>query len=241
MTLPALPQLYEVVEATWPAARRQRLGPWTIREGRGGGSRVSAATVEAAFSPADITEAAKAMAALGQPALFMIRQGDTALDAALAALGYAVKDPVRLYAAPVASLIDGPLPAATTFEAWPPLGAQTGIWARHGIGPERIAVMGRANPPKTTILGRVAESPAGTVYVALHGQIAMLHALEVEPAFRRKGLARKLIRASAHWAARMGAAHLSLVVTQANVGANALYSSLDMSPVGQYHYRILPD
>lgn len=241
MSLPTLTELYAVVEGTWPAARRQRLGPWIIREGRGAGSRVSAATVEGEFTTSDIALAADAMAALGQPSLFMIRDGDMALDAALAGLGYVVKDPVRLYSAAVAALQPGSLPAATTFEAWPPLGAQIGIWGRNGIGPARIAVMERAKGPKITILGRVGDWPAGTVYVAMQGQSAMLHALEVEPAFRRKGLARKLIHAAAHWAARQGAAHLSLVVTEANSGANALYSSLEMRPVGQYHYRILPD
>ena len=40
------------------------------------------------------------------------------------------------------------------------------------------------------------------------------------------------------WAAEQGADRLALAVTQANSGAIALYTSLGMQPVGEYHYRI---
>ena len=34
--------LFAVMETTWPAASVQQVGPWLIREGQGGGKRVSA-------------------------------------------------------------------------------------------------------------------------------------------------------------------------------------------------------
>ena len=37
---------FAVLAATWPPAEAMRLGPWTLRRGAGGGSRVSAATLE---------------------------------------------------------------------------------------------------------------------------------------------------------------------------------------------------
>jgi GNAT superfamily N-acetyltransferase len=66
----------------------------------------------------------------------------------------------------------------------------------------------------------------------------MIHAVEVRPALRRKGAARQMLNAAAHWAAEQGADRLALAVTEANAGARALYASLGMQPVGQYHYRI---
>jgi RimJ/RimL family protein N-acetyltransferase len=39
-------------------------------------------------------------------------------------------------------------------------------------------------------------------------------------------------------AADMGASRLSLVVTERNVAARALYARLRMQGVGQYHYRM---
>jgi ribosomal protein S18 acetylase RimI-like enzyme len=66
----------------------------------------------------------------------------------------------------------------------------------------------------------------------------MLHALEIAAPFRQKGLARHMTRAAAFWARDNGATYFTLVTTQANEGANHLYSSLGMTRVGQYHYRI---
>jgi aminoglycoside 6'-N-acetyltransferase I len=44
------------------------------------------------------------------------------------------------------------------------------------------------------------------------GRIAELEDLYVAPAFRRHGLAGRLIEDSAHWAAGIGAAHLEIVI-----------------------------
>ncbi|MGL5009297.1 MAG: GNAT family N-acetyltransferase, partial [Paracoccaceae bacterium] len=94
--------LTTLIDATWPPARQFRTGPWTIREGQGGGQRVSAATADADWNPADIPQAEAAMRALNQSPLVLIRASDTALDAALAARGYALHDPVTAYAIPAA-------------------------------------------------------------------------------------------------------------------------------------------
>ena len=86
------PKYYEVVEATWPPASKRRLGPVTLREGQGAGSRVSAASVEGPATEAEIKEAEQAMRAMGQSCLFMIRDGQAELDARQRAmLDFAVK------------------------------------------------------------------------------------------------------------------------------------------------------
>lgn len=241
MTLPTAATLYRVIDATWPAARMIHLDPWIVRAGNGGGNRVSAATVQGGFDDACIARAEAAMHSLHQPALFMIRDIDSALDQRLAQLGYQIKDPVTLYAAPTAAIAIKRPPPVTSFEVWPPLQAQIEIWEEGGIGPGRIAVMDRAAVPKTTILGRLNEAPAGTLYAGIAHDCAMIHALEVAPAHRRQGHARDLTIAAAFWAKAQGAAFVTLVTTQANVAANTLYTSLGMQPVGQYHYRIKVD
>lgn len=237
MTAPG-PTLYDVVEATWPPARSWRLGPWTIRDGAGGGKRVSAATAEAPFSDDDFARAETAMADLGQPALFMIRDGEDLLDQQLAARGYRVIDPVVIYSIAVARLLERPLPPVSGFALWPPLAIMRDLWAAGGIGPARIGVMDRAQGPKTAILGRSQEQPAGVGFVAIHDKTAMIHAIEVAPKLRRLGTGRNILGAAAAWAQDHGATDLSLVVTRANTGANALYAALGMVVVGQYHYRI---
>ena len=64
----AAPDWFATIDGTWPAAAYHRLGPWTLREGRGGGSRVSAATCDVPVSAADIAAAEAAMGKMGQGA-----------------------------------------------------------------------------------------------------------------------------------------------------------------------------
>ncbi|MBI1216967.1 MAG: GNAT family N-acetyltransferase [Rhodobacteraceae bacterium] len=229
--------LFDALEATWPAAALHRVGPWLIREGRGGGKRVSAATAEAAATEADIAGMEAMQMSLGQAPLVMIRDGEEALDAMLAAQGYRVIDPVVAYAAPVAAMT-GALPYLAAFTIWPPLAIQREIWAAGRIGPGRLAVMDRVAGPKTSILARAADRPAGAGFVAIHGDTVMAHALEVAPDLRRQKAAAHMLRAAANWAQAAGATTFSLVVTEANAGARALYASLGMTVVGHYHYRM---
>lgn len=229
--------LFSATDATWPAAALHRAGAFMVREGRGGGQRVSAATAAGPWTEADIDAAERLHARLGQRPLFMIRPGEEALDAALAARGYRVKDPVNVHAAPIAALAAEPADPMAGFAIWPPLAIMRDLWKEGGIGPERIAVMERVEGPRTAILGRVGDRCSGVAFVAIHDGTAMLHALHVAPDLRRQGSAVKIMRNAAHWAQDHGAERFSVLVTEANRPANALYASLGMEIVGQYHYR----
>jgi len=229
--------IYDVLEQTWPAASYARVGPWMIREGAGGGQRVSAATVEGAFEDADIPQAEAAMVALGQTPLFMLRHSDGRLDEMLAARGYKRHDPVVVYAAPVADLASPAPSAMSAFPTWPPLSIAVQLWEEAGIGPSRLAVMDRVLGAKTCILGRANDRASGVAFVALHGRTAMLHALEVSSTQRRQGSGSDIMRMAALWAQGQGADMLCLAVTEGNAAARALYAGLGMTVVGAYHYR----
>nr|WP_255596725.1 GNAT family N-acetyltransferase [Cognatishimia sp. MH4019] len=223
-----MPRLLDVLEATWPPASTRQIGGWTIRDGAGGGKRVSAAT-----GSGDITVAEAAM----ERPLFQMR-GDQPEDAALEACGYVRIDPTLLYVAPVEILATDLPPRVTTFEVWEPLQIMREIWAQGGIGAARVAVMERVKGPKTGLFGRIDNKPAGAGFVAIHDGIAMVHALEVLDEHRRKGLGVYMMRQAAFWAQRNGATHLALAVTETNQAANALYAGLGLTRVGGYHYRI---
>ena len=241
MSLVTPEDLLAVTEATWPPRRRFAHGAFTLRDGGGGGKRVSAATATGPATPEDIAGAAEAMRAMGQVPLFQPRPGEEALDAALAAAGYGVIDPVQGWAAPVGALADAGLHRLAAIPCSSPLAIQAEIWAGGGIGPGRLAVMARAREPKTYLLGRLGDRPSGTAFIAVHGGIAMLHALEIRAEARRQGVARNLMIGAANWAATAGATILTVLVTRANGPANALYASLGMESVEGYHYRIAPD
>ena len=236
-------RVFRAGEATWPPAATLVVNGWTIRMGLGGGRRVSAATPShppnASEAFPDPAVAEQAMRALGQTPLVMVPDGQDGLDAVLAARGYKLKDPVVALAAPVPDLARQHPPPVTTFEVWPPLAIQAEIWAAGGIGPARTAIMDRVTGPRTTILGRLCDRPAGCAFVACDGDVAVMHALEVAPSFRRGGLGRFMLAAAAGWAVRQGAAWLAVFVTRDNAAARALYTSAGLVPVAGYHYRIL--
>lgn len=229
--------LFDAMDGTWPAAAKTMIGPFMIRDGQGGGKRVSAATAQGPAARADIMAAEDAMRARAQSPLFMIRDTDAALDAALAARGYQIIDPTNGYAAPTAMLTDMAVPPVTCFAIWEPLAIMAEIWAKGGIGPQRLDVMARAQV-KTGLLARWNEKPAGAGFVAVHGGIAMVHAVEVLEQQRRQGVAQWIMRQAAFWARDHGADTLSVLATASNGPANALYQHLGFMPAGGYHYRI---
>ncbi len=234
---PDVHTLYDVTEGTWPPASRRSLGAVLIRDGQGGGKRVSAATACGPVTAEDLPRAEQAMRAMGQSPLFQVRQGEEALDGLLAEQGYGIVDSVNLYAAPVAGLISETPPEVSTFTIWEPLEIMREIWAEGGIGPDRIRVMERAPGPKTALLGRHDNHPAATGFVAIHEGVAMVHALEVRARHRRAGMGRLLMLQAAHWAVTEGASHLSVICTRANTAANGLYAAMGFAHIGQYHYR----
>ena len=238
MTPPTISDIHAVMQATWPPAATIHTGPWTIRHGRGGGKRVSAATASAPVSTSDIALAETAMAAQKQPALFLIRAQDQSLDWMLAARGYATVDRVNLYCCPIHTLTNVPPQKMSAFTIWPPLEIMHELWAQGGIGATRTAVMERALGAKCAVLARCKGRPAGAAFVAIHCQIAMIHAIEVTKSLRRNGAGINIMRAAAAWSQDQGARYFSVLVTDANAAANALYSKLGMTVVGHYHYRM---
>lgn len=235
---PSAATLDAVLAATWPAAETCACGPFTLRRSPGGGSRVSAATFDADGlpEPVQIDAAVAAMARWGQVPRFRIRDGQARLDALLAARGFARHDPTLILAAPIAAL-PGPPPRLSAFALWPPLAMADEIWRDGGIGADRRAVMDRVRDPKTAILGRIGDRPGGAAFVAVHGSVAMMHALEIRPQVRRQGLARRMVAGAIDWARATGCTAFSVAVTLANAPARALYTGLGMQPCAGYHYR----
>ena len=148
------PACMAALAATWPAARVWQQDGWTLRDGAGGGKRVSAASAD------DTARAASLAGLMPKGALAMLRAEQSALDADLAALGYSILDPTLIYAAPVADLAQKP-PHVSLFDIWPPLAIMREIWSEGGIGPARLAVMDRATGPKTGLIARAVGPRSG--------------------------------------------------------------------------------
>lgn len=148
---------------------------------------------------------------MGQTPLFMIRDGDEALDQLLEFHGYEVVDPVVMYSISVNALMDIEIPLVTTFCVWEPLAIMAEIWAKGGIGPTRLDVIGRA-VNKTGILSRWNEQPAGAAFAAISDGVCMVHAIEILEHQRRQGVGVWMMRQAAFWAAEQGAQELAVYV-----------------------------
>ena len=225
------------LDATWPAAARQTMGPWIIRDGQGGGKRVSAATPQSDWTPADIQTAEVAMQDLGQTPLFMITDKDPNLDQALATAGYDIVDPVNIYSTSVDTLTTERPPKVSMFSVWPPLAIEIDMWAEGGISDARVNVMKRVQGPKHLFWRAGMITPRGR-FCGFHGNDAFVHAVEIRNHQRQQGVASWLMKQAAFWAAEQGASRLNVACTKANVAANALYRSIGMKVVGEYHYRM---
>lgn len=238
-TPPSADRLYDVVDATWPPAEKLCSGPFTLRRGAGGGKRASSATLagSSATMP-EIEAAAVEMVNMEQTPLFMIREGDHELDQMLEGLGYSVLDPVTLFACPSADLAEYDPKGLDAIRTSEPMAVMAEIWAKGGISEQRLNVMRRVKTAKTCLFGRADNRPAGTVFVAVDGEVAMLHALEVLQTARRKGLGLNMMGAAGAWALEQGADTFALVVLTENDAACGLYRKLGMVEVGEYHYRI---
>lgn len=232
--------LAEAFEATWPAADYADAGGFRVGRGQGAGGRVSSARVVGPWTDADIAAAAAIHAMWDQSPVFRVLDDDTRLISALEAHGYRRETPTVVLEVPLAALTDRAIPPVTAFSVWPPLAIQRDIWTASGIGAARQQVMARAAAPKTAILGRIEDRAAGAGFVAIHAGVAMVHAIEILPDWRRKGLAGWMMRNAAFWAQENGADRLALAVTRANEPAIGLYRGLGFIEAGGYAYYARP-
>ncbi|MTH66267.1 GNAT family N-acetyltransferase [Paracoccus shanxieyensis] len=233
------PAIALAFETTWPAAERRDHGALRTGRGLGAGGRVSSTrAMSSGWSDADIDAAEATHRGWDQPPMFRVTDDDTALQQALAARGYLSQTPTAIMACPLSGLL-GDMPGMVAFDIWPPLAIQREIWSAGNINPARQAVMDHVQGPKTALLGRLDDRAAAAGFVAIQGPVAMIHALEVLSAFRRRGLAGWMMRAAAQWAQQAGASTLALAVSRSNTPAMALYRSLGFAEVGGYGYWAL--
>ncbi len=235
---PSQSDLFEAIDVTWPAFTVHKQGIWTLREGRDAGNRVSSASTDAVPANEDLIDAIKRMRALGQIPQFMVRGNQPELDSLLAKKGYQIGYPVDVLTTKsedIASYEQSKLEVIFT-EA--PISILTEIWALGGIFSPRIDVMRRSSKPSAFLLGRKNDRAAAAGFVAVHNDIAMVHAVEVLPFMRRQGVADRMMRGAAWWAVEKGAKYIACLTTTDNVEAQNLYRKMGMEVASHYHYRI---
>lgn len=248
-------QMISALEATWPPERVVETADCRIRLAPGAGSRVNSIQPkrldldDAAVAAAEAEAAAAGAAplwAVPEPAESVGAATDT-LAETLLARGYERFDASLIMAGEPGAIL------AAAEDRWRarkgeaeigtlalrcPLTVIEQIWARGGIGPERLAVMERPTGPKEVFMARNDNRPVGAGFVAVDPAtgVAFVHALEVTEESRGRGVGPAVMRAAARFAVNAGAKQLAVAVRRSNEAGLRLFQAIGLQPVGGYVY-----
>ncbi|MEW2427961.1 GNAT family N-acetyltransferase [Micromonospora sp. NPDC047644] len=254
-TAAAVVALEQAADEAWPAPVRGRLGDWLLRSAEGWTGRAnSALPIGDPDRPlaAAVDAVQRWYAERGQPALINTPLPLAApVGAELDARGWGTRPPTLVQTAPL------PLPASTLTSG------QADGWGS--------AVVELATAPSDEWLAIAAGRKGGLPDAARHvltavGQVRFAHVyadstlvavgrgtmtgqgrwlglslIEVVPAARRQGLARRVIHELAGWGVSGGATHAFLQVEQRNAAAVALYQRLGFVTHHTYLTRVAPN
>ena len=244
--------LEEVAALGWRGTEEDRLGGWRLRAAGGFTGRANSALAVGDPGlplPAAAAAVRRWYAARDLPTMISIaypcgQPEDSALDQFLAEQDWTVRaGPATVMTAPAAAIarIASPARVRVDFGAEP-----DGAWlaryhyrGQQELPPAAHQVL-RSAPWQA--FGSVRDDGATPAIgrVAVAQGWAGLTAIEVNPAHRRRGLARALTAALAAQAAARGADWLYLQVEDDNEPARALYHRLGFTDHHGYRYRVAP-
>jgi len=236
-------ELEERSLAAWPAPRSIAFGGWIFREAGGYTKRANSANALRPDRDFDEVrgEAERFYARAGLPAIFRVTPlADAEADERLADAGYRRADETAVEALPLSRRAEVDQGVRLRFSAdddW-----SEGFALANGVPPARRALHDR-------ILASIS-APAARAEISVDGRgvafgLAVLDRgclglfdIAVAPAFRRRGLARRVISALLGWGAAEGATKAYLQVMIANEPARALYHDIGFHEIYRYHYRL---
>lgn len=101
-------------------------------------------------------------------------------------------------------------------------------------------VLRRIPSPAVFAMARVAGKAAGVGIAVCESGWSGVFCMATDPAARRRGVARAVLRALARWSGEHGARGLYLQVERDNAAAQALYASTGFARSHGYHFRVAP-
>ncbi|HEY3800728.1 MAG TPA: GNAT family N-acetyltransferase [Caulobacteraceae bacterium] len=226
-----LPTELEPVSARgWPATQSDSLGDWRLYASRGISGRLN--TCWALGAPdRPVQEAIDAVeawyAARGFAPRFKLIVEDTSVDLAslLSARGYQPDRPTLTMVGPLAA--GGDSDVALLGE---PNANYCVVFADAAFGhaddaAERLEALAQTPTPRAFALLRQDGVPAAVGACVVEGDFAGVVGMRTAPAFRRRGLARRVFRSLTDFARAAGASQGYLQVEESNGSAVALYRS----------------
>ncbi|MEU1626197.1 GNAT family N-acetyltransferase [Streptomyces sp. NPDC020096] len=240
-------ELQELASRGWPALDTERLGDWMLRAS--GGFTRRANSVLPLGDPGLPLDAAiqRVRDWYGERGLVPYVQAatgtkdcDERLDAELARDGWTAEAFTLVYTGPIAPVADGPGAERVTLSRVPDA-AWLGRYHRTGELAEAAVRVLTGGPSVwfATVPGG-ARGPAAIGRCVVDGRWAQFGAVEVDPRYRRAGLATAVMAALARRALDEGATGGYLQVEEENEGARALYAGMGFTTHHGYHYRRAP-
>ncbi|HEY4253159.1 MAG TPA: GNAT family N-acetyltransferase [Roseomonas sp.] len=226
-----------------PAPRVAFDGPFVLRAFRGGTSRANAVSAldprPDPDMPARVARIEALHGALGLPLRFRSTPLDPeGLAAFLRARGYTEKDETVVLAGLLAP-IARPDPAVAVLEAPSPDWMAVIGTAEYQTEARRAEKLDSAPLLLATggwLLLREDDADAACAAVVVDGGLAGAFDLAVQPAFRRRGLARRILQAGAAWAGAQGAHWLYAQVAAGNAASLATFAGLGFQETYRYRY-----
>ena len=233
----------------WPGLEQQALGEWVLRAGAGFTGRAnSCLPVGDPGVPTDeaLTHVEEWYAARGLPPKFQVPFPATGpadpapgIDTLLAERGYDAEPVTLVMIADPADLALGESPSGLSYD-WTDT-TDDGWLARYHY---------RGGDLPVTARRVITAAPAGYLTARLDGEVigigraaptddwVGLQAIEIDPAFRRRGLGSALTLELVRWGVMEGAAHVYLQMFAHNP-AVTMYRALGFQVHHRYHYRFV--
>jgi GNAT superfamily N-acetyltransferase len=241
-----LPEVLALERATLTAVPAPRLlfdGGFVARSFAGGTGRANAACSLAAAPDPALSERIARIEAFYARAGLPCRFRSTPLDPPglaplLAAHGYRPHDESQVICGELAGfaqadaaceILAGPGPAWMAVLAT----AEHQVPARRA---EKLRMPELLGVPAAWVLLRVDDAPAACAFVTADGAVAGLFDLAVDPAFRRRGLGRRVMAAAGAWAQAQGARFAYAQVACANAASLRLNAGLGLTECYRYRY-----
>ncbi|MDT4940845.1 MAG: N-acetylglutamate synthase, partial [Pseudonocardiales bacterium] len=226
------------------AAEHHQLGGWVLRANSGFTHRAnSVLPLRSPGLPLDaaLEQAAVWYAARGLPVQLQVPvEARRLLDAELGERGWPAELPTRVYVARLDALRPAPGSGPSVAVETAPDDAWLGLY-RGGSGADEAArdLLTRHDTvafASLRLAGRTVAVGRGAVDDGWLGVMAV----EVDPAYRRQGLAAAVMAALCAWGGTVGAVRSYLQVAVDNAPAVALYEKLGFWGHHDYHYRTAP-
>ncbi|MFI9099474.1 GNAT family N-acetyltransferase [Streptomyces fildesensis] len=226
-------ELQEAASRAWPATESERLGEWTLRAA-GGFTRRANSVLAHGDPQVPLDEALEFVVRwYGERGTTPYLQvpDDAPLAAELDRRGWLREADTLVRTAPLAPLAELPGADAVTLtrepgDSWLASYHRTGDLAEQALK----VVLGGPSVWFATAPGAIGRG-------VVDGRWALFGAVEVEPAFRRQGLATAVMAALARRAVEEGASFAYLQVEADNDAARALYDRMGFTTHHGYHYR----